>query len=84
MKYLILSIIFVSILLGCADSAVNTNTGYLELRGYTQGTTYQVVYKDSADYKNEVEGLLSQLDREFNLWDSKSIISRLNLSLRLI
>jgi thiamine biosynthesis lipoprotein len=78
MKYLILSIIFVSILLGCADSAVNTNTGYLELRGYTQGTTYQVVYKDSADYKNEVEGLLSQIDKEFNLWDSTSIISRLN------
>lgn len=78
MKHLIIPIILAFIFLGCSDNAVNHETGYLELRGYTQGTTYQVVYKDSTDYKIEIEGLLSQVDREFNLWDSTSIISRLN------
>ncbi len=78
MKFRLLFLfVVVALVLGC-DNSSSEKTGYLELRGYTQGTTYQIVYKDSADHQKGVEKILTQIDREFNLWDSTSIISRLN------
>ncbi len=74
MKYLFFSLLLIVILIGCT----NKKSEFLELRGYTQGTTYQVVYKDTVDYQSEVKGILDQIDREFNLWDSTSVISKLN------
>lgn len=74
----IILFLFASVLLlACANSKPKP-TGYLELRGYAQGTSYQIVYKDTIDRKDGVQKILDQIDREFNLWDSTSVISRLN------
>lgn len=53
-------------------------TGYLSYRGETQGTYFDIQYKDSADFSPQIQLILKQIDDGFNLWDSTSVISRLN------
>ncbi|MFK7755959.1 MAG: FAD:protein FMN transferase [Flavobacteriales bacterium] len=74
--YYLLALVLLA-LNSCGDNSPES-TGFLELRGYTQGTTYQIIYKDSLNYEEQVEGVLTHIDSLFNLWDSTSVISRLN------
>ncbi len=76
LKLIPLFVILILVFSQCDDSL--NKTGYLELRGYTQGTTYQIVYKDSTDQQQNVEKILTHVDKLFNLWDSTSVISQLN------
>ncbi len=53
---------------------------YIKLNGYTQGTTYQIAYKSPSmiSYREEIEQLLDDFSKSLSLYDSTSIISRVN------
>lgn len=52
----------------------------IRINGYAQGTTYSIGYYDSLnrDFKVEIEKLLKDFDKSVSLYDSNSIISRVN------
>ena len=52
----------------------------VRISGNAQGTTYHVTYYDekNRDFFNEIETLLKNFDKSVSLWDSTSIISRVN------
>lgn len=53
---------------------------YIHLEGKAQGTTFRIVYLDSLqrDFSKPVDSLFHLIDRSMSLWDSTSVISRLN------
>ncbi|GAA4463555.1 FAD:protein FMN transferase [Nibrella saemangeumensis] len=53
---------------------------YTELEGQAQGTTFRIVYLDpqDRDFSQSVDSLFRVIDRSMSLWDSNSVISRLN------
>lgn len=52
------------------------------IKGYAQGTTYQIIYyaKDSLAGKEEVDRLLDKIDSELSVYKSYSLISQFNNS----
>jgi thiamine biosynthesis lipoprotein len=52
----------------------------MKLRGYTQGTTYNITYQspDSISYQAEIEKLLREFDLSFSTYMDSSLISRFN------
>jgi FAD:protein FMN transferase len=52
----------------------------VKLSGYAQGTTYHITYfdKKNKDYQPEIEKLLADFNKSVSLWDTNSIISRVN------
>ncbi len=55
-------------------------TIYILFGGFTQGTTYHVTYEsiDSLDYKDEIEYLLAEFDSSLSIYNSHSVISKIN------
>lgn len=53
---------------------------YTRLEGRAQGTTFRIVYADSAsrDFSVSVDSIFRVIDRSMSLWDSSSLISLLN------
>ncbi|MEI7595416.1 MAG: FAD:protein FMN transferase [Bacteroidota bacterium] len=50
------------------------------INGYIQGSTYSIVYfdKESRDFKKEIESILEQFNKSVSIYDSTSIISKVN------
>lgn len=76
LSYFILSVL---ILYSCK----NNKHEILNFTGFTQGTTYSIVYENNKNInpealKNKVEKLLSDFDMSLSLYKDSSIISRLN------
>jgi len=55
---------------------------YTHLTGQAQGTTFSIKYHDSLDrdFSGPVDSLFRLLDKSMSLWDSTSLISRINRS----
>ncbi len=53
---------------------------YLTLTGKAQGTTFNITYQDSQqrDFSQPVDSLFRLIDKSMSLWDSTSVISRIN------
>lgn len=53
---------------------------YTQLQGSAQGTTFRIVYEDSAarDFSVAADSIFRVIDRSMSLWDSTSLISLLN------
>jgi thiamine biosynthesis lipoprotein len=53
---------------------------YLTLTGKAQGTTFSITYLDAQkrDFSHPVDSLFRLIDKSMSLWDSTSIISRIN------
>jgi len=53
---------------------------YLTLSGKAQGTTFNITYQDSPgrDFSHPVDSLFRLIDKSMSLWDSNSVISRIN------
>jgi len=70
--YLLLLLAFFS----CQPEA----TKYTQLEGQAQGTTFHITYADSLarDFSAPVDSLFRLIDRSMSLWDSTSVISRVN------
>lgn len=58
----------------------NQKPEYTHLEGQAQGTTFRIVYLDTQgrDFSEPVDSLFHVIDRSMSLWDSTSIISRIN------
>ncbi len=53
---------------------------YIHLRGEAQGTTFHIAYADpqGRDFSATVDSLFRLIDRSMSLWDSTSVIRRIN------
>ncbi|MEZ4903257.1 MAG: FAD:protein FMN transferase [Spirosomataceae bacterium] len=51
---------------------------YTYLEGEAQGTTFRIVYEGTQDLSSSVDSLFRVIDHSMSLWDSTSIISKLN------
>ena len=53
---------------------------YLKISGFAQGSTYHITYENSTskDYKLAIDSLLKAFDKSCSIYDSTSIISRIN------
>jgi len=58
----------------------NKQPEYTQLEGQAQGTTFQITYFDPSgrDFSGQVDHIFRAIDRSMSLWDSLSIISRIN------
>jgi thiamine biosynthesis lipoprotein len=53
---------------------------YMKISGFAQGTTYSITYENSEneDYSSDIDSILKAFDRSLSIYDSTSIISRVN------
>lgn len=53
---------------------------YFELAGKAQGTTFKIHYQHSSpnDFSDSIDSLFRLIDKSMSLWDSTSLISRIN------
>jgi len=63
-----------------ASSCGKEKPAYLTLTGKAQGTTFNITYHDSRqrDFSHPVDSLFRLIDKSMSLWDSTSVISRIN------
>jgi FAD:protein FMN transferase len=52
----------------------------VKISGYAQGTTYSITYfdKKNRNFQSQIELILKNFDKSLSLWDSNSIICRVN------
>lgn len=53
---------------------------YVKISGFAQGTNYHITYENSKneDYRSAVDSILKAFDKSCSMYDSTSIISRIN------
>jgi thiamine biosynthesis lipoprotein len=53
---------------------------YFRISGFAQGTTYNITYENSnnEDYTYDIDSILKEFDKSLSIYDSTSIISRIN------
>ncbi len=61
-------------------SCTNTNikSEYSTITGFAQGTTYSITYRDTTNYKSEIETLLREFDNSLSLYNDSSLLCRTN------
>lgn len=76
MKFIGLFIVLMLILISCQTK----KSEYLKISGFAQGTTYHITYENSnnKDYSADIDSILKAFDRSLSIYDSTSIISRIN------
>lgn len=76
---MILRHIVISVLLYCT-ACQPARVGYTTLEGNAQGTTFRIIYeeKSSRDFSGSVDSLFRVMDSSMSLWDSTSIITKIN------
>lgn len=62
---------------------INAQDSPIRLNGFAQGTTYSVVYfdKENRNFQIEIEKILKDFDKSCSIYDSTSIISKINRNL---
>ncbi len=70
--------VLIFILISC--QSIKPESSYFHLSGNAQGTSFSIIYADSAgrDVSNEIDSLFRVIDKSMSLWDSSSIISKIN------
>lgn len=53
---------------------------YMKISGFAQGTTYSITYEntENQDYSTDIDSILKAFDQSLSIYDSTSIISRVN------
>jgi thiamine biosynthesis lipoprotein len=76
MKFIGLFLCFVVLLTSCRTK----KSEYLKISGFAQGTTYHITYENSnnEDYSADIDSILKAFDKSLSIYDSTSIISRIN------
>ncbi len=78
MKKTLIFFLVVIILQGC-----NPKMEFAEINGFTQGTTYHIVFetspkRDLSEIRSEVEKILSDVDNSLSIYNDSSVISLIN------
>lgn len=70
------------VVLSCAFNTPYITFKKIEIKGYSQGTTYHIIYyaADSTVSQNQTDSLLSRLDQSVSLYLPKSLICNFNQS----
>jgi len=76
MKFIGFALVFVIFLTACQPK----KSEYVKISGFAQGTTYNITYENSVneDYSEAIDSILKSFDRSLSIYDSTSIISRVN------
>ncbi len=76
MKFILLTFISALLLSSCQTK----KSEYVKISGFAQGTSYNITYENSADndYSQEIDSILKAFDKSLSIYDSTSIISRIN------
>lgn len=76
MKFIALTIISALLISSCQPK----KSEYLKIAGYAQGTSFHITYENSnnQDYGEAIDSILSAFDKSCSMYDSTSIISRIN------
>ena len=76
MKLAGFAVVLVLVLAACQSK----KNEYLRISGFAQGTTYNITYENSnnEDYSDDIDSILKAFDRSLSIYDSTSIISRIN------
>ena len=76
MKLAGFTVVLVLVLAACQSK----KSEYLRISGFAQGTTYNITYENShnEDYADDIDSLLKAFDKSLSIYDSTSIISRIN------
>jgi thiamine biosynthesis lipoprotein len=76
-QFLIILCFFLVSFWGCK---LPKNAEYVQLAGHAQGTTYHITYQNitNTDYSKSIDSLLADFDKSLSVYDSTSIISRIN------
>ena len=84
-RIFIISLISGFILIACAENTnkqnkINNPNNYFIISGFAQGTYYKITYHDEKrrNLQHEIETILQQFERSLSVYDSTSIISRVN------
>lgn len=66
-------------LFACSQSEVNNLANeFTTISGETQGTTFTVTYRDTADYSVGIDSIFKRIDADLSLWVDGSLINRIN------
>lgn len=76
MKFIGLALVVILFLNACQTK----KSEYTKFSGFAQGTTYNITYENSTnqDYSEAIDSLLKAFDKSCSMYDSTSIISRIN------
>ena len=76
MKFIPFALISILILAGCHRK----KSEYVKISGFAQGTTYHITYENSnnKDYSADIDSILKAFNKSLSVYDSTSIISRIN------
>lgn len=69
--------LLVLLLLSGCTNLVN-KPQYMQLSGFTQGTTFSIIYSDTTDYAQQVDSILLEFDSSLSLYNSESLLSSIN------
>ena len=58
--------------------ACTKRSPYQAIEGFTQGTTYRIVYQGEQNYRHEVDSILKAFDRSLSTYNPQSVITRIN------
>ena len=74
----IISLVFVSVLIGLFIIRSYNSQKYIVNYGFIQGTTYNIKYKHNEDIQNKIDSVLHQFDLSLSTYIPNSIISKFN------
>jgi thiamine biosynthesis lipoprotein len=76
MKLTGIAAVFIFVLAACQAK----KSEYMRISGFAQGTTYNITYENSnnEDYTNDIDSILKAFDKSLSIYDSSSVISRIN------
>lgn len=77
MKKLLLALTILSLIACNNKPKKKTPT---EVKGYAQGTTYQILYLDDRNFQRSVDSLLIEIDNSLSTYNKRSLITTFNKS----
>lgn len=75
MRYLLFTLTFLSFI-ACNTSSEKKAPN--EVKGYAQGTTYQILYIDDRNFQRSVDSILIAIDNSLSTYNKRSIITNFN------
>jgi thiamine biosynthesis lipoprotein len=76
----VLLIVLVLGIFACKKSHQKEQNVYISIDGFTQGTTYSVIYEteDTVNYKDQIQDLLAEIDSSMSTYNDSSVITAIN------